>query len=612
MMEQTGIEGKMKKIFNMKNLVLTIAFLLIFSFANAADYYVNYSVADQGALSGMSFKSVCTAIGSNNAKIIFKNNSGSSTSPYVFLTSFDSSSVCPNAQLEIQPGARLVPSSGITVTLPSPSNVIASNNQQVFAGDGTISFAVADGFVTPEMFGQNTTPLTTDMTAAWQAMVDSLPEGGAINAFGQYLISDDIYVHNKSISIFGLPGHPFSEAMVLGGSYIYQATNGKHGIYVLQDVAHAQGARRFVLKDFNIYGAGPNAGQTGHGLYIVNTVAGGTANIYVTLEHVGTKRVNEHGVFIVGCYGIKAVDIWGNYNGANAFRISRYTGTVEGTGTLVDTNSGENTLESINSHSCGQTGSTYDTKEGVYLNCSQAQTIINRISSSTNQGGGVILAQGSFSVDGVTLESNGQGDVSVSHFIVGDSSQSGYIVRNSIIRGYNQWFRGNSSNTGSGLKIDKAQNTQVIGTIFFDDTSDYDIEITANAEDTRILGHNRPSGTAASGKYSDAGVRTQLWLDAFYKIPPIVAGNDSSDVRLRLRRTETGSDIWGVHLDNGALVIREIGVDDRFIIKATTGNINIVNKLYSYANNAAAIAGGLVAGDLYRTGADPDVVCIVH
>lgn len=31
-----------------------------------------------------------------------------------------------------------------------------------------------------------------------------------------------------------------------------------------------------------------------------------------------------------------------------------------------------------------------------------------------------------------------------------------------------------------------------------------------------------------------------------------------------------------------------------------------------HANNAAALAGGLVAGQLYRTGADPDQVCIVH
>jgi hypothetical protein len=31
-----------------------------------------------------------------------------------------------------------------------------------------------------------------------------------------------------------------------------------------------------------------------------------------------------------------------------------------------------------------------------------------------------------------------------------------------------------------------------------------------------------------------------------------------------------------------------------------------------YANNAAAVAGGLTAGALYRTGADPDPVCVVH
>lgn len=31
-----------------------------------------------------------------------------------------------------------------------------------------------------------------------------------------------------------------------------------------------------------------------------------------------------------------------------------------------------------------------------------------------------------------------------------------------------------------------------------------------------------------------------------------------------------------------------------------------------YANNAAAISGGLTAGKLYRTGGDPDPVCVVH
>ena len=31
-----------------------------------------------------------------------------------------------------------------------------------------------------------------------------------------------------------------------------------------------------------------------------------------------------------------------------------------------------------------------------------------------------------------------------------------------------------------------------------------------------------------------------------------------------------------------------------------------------YANNAAAISGGLTAGMNYRTGGDPDLVCVVH
>jgi len=40
--------------------------------------------------------------------------------------------------------------------------------------------------------------------------------------------------------------------------------------------------------------------------------------------------------------------------------------------------------------------------------------------------------------------------------------------------------------------------------------------------------------------------------------------------------------------------------------------LQINGPLVTYANNAAAIAGGLVVGDLYCNGADPDLVCIVH
>lgn len=42
-------------------------------------------------------------------------------------------------------------------------------------------------------------------------------------------------------------------------------------------------------------------------------------------------------------------------------------------------------------------------------------------------------------------------------------------------------------------------------------------------------------------------------------------------------------------------------------------NLNsAITNLPVYANNAAALAGGLKVGDFYRTGADPDPVCVVH
>lgn len=42
-----------------------------------------------------------------------------------------------------------------------------------------------------------------------------------------------------------------------------------------------------------------------------------------------------------------------------------------------------------------------------------------------------------------------------------------------------------------------------------------------------------------------------------------------------------------------------------------TGNLNI-SAVPIYVNNAAAVAGGLAVGGLYRTNADPDPICIVH
>ena len=53
-------------------------------------------------------------------------------------------------------------------------------------------------------------------------------------------------------------------------------------------------------------------------------------------------------------------------------------------------------------------------------------------------------------------------------------------------------------------------------------------------------------------------------------------------------------------------------IDDAVTKRHTQGTDTSVGALTIYANNAAAIVGGLGVNDLYRTGGDPDLVCVVH
>jgi len=53
-------------------------------------------------------------------------------------------------------------------------------------------------------------------------------------------------------------------------------------------------------------------------------------------------------------------------------------------------------------------------------------------------------------------------------------------------------------------------------------------------------------------------------------------------------------------------------IDDAVSKRHTQGTDVSVGALAIYANNAAAVAGGLGVNDLYRNGADPDLVCVVH
>lgn len=77
--------------------------------------------------------------------------------------------------------------------------------------------------------------------------------------------------------------------------------------------------------------------------------------------------------------------------------------------------------------------------------------------------------------------------------------------------------------------------------------------------------------------------------------------------RMSASKTQIGSQD-----NNNVQFIHDSNVVGEYSATKMLWTIGIGAVLAVHANNAAALAGGLVAGDFYRTNADPDTVCVVH
>uniref|UniRef100_A0A6M3IHZ4 Uncharacterized protein n=1 Tax=viral metagenome TaxID=1070528 RepID=A0A6M3IHZ4_9ZZZZ len=168
-------------------------------FCGTQDQYVTYyypdsSAADHGATGdGNTIKYAVDDIGTTNKATIFlRHIAATANTDYVFGTT-DNYTSNTNITFIFENGARLSPSTGKTVTLPSPENVIVDPEQQIFTGAGLIAFA-KPGTAYPEWWGIDGTADEVQINAA---MVGNT--GGVIKLLPRtYTIADDIAVTQKS------------------------------------------------------------------------------------------------------------------------------------------------------------------------------------------------------------------------------------------------------------------------------------------------------------------------------------------------------------------------------------------------------------------------------
>lgn len=124
--------------------------------------------------------------------------------------------------------------------------------------------------------------------------------------------------------------------------------------------------------------------------------------------------------------------------------------------------------------------------------------------------------------------------------------------------------------------------------------------------DSVITGFAQYSGNAFTNDFGGVQLRGKTGV-------VINAGDPGSVLTIR-------ADAWDIFNNNDTALATLAIAAAGLTINAASKPFNFAGSKFNFnlagvavfANNAAAITGGLLAGDLYRTGANPDVVCIVH
>jgi hypothetical protein len=175
--------------------------------AGAYTFFVDPSETDHGAAgNGSSLYDVLIANGASKKYTVrFHHNGTGNTTDYAIGTTFDASTYT-NVTFEFENGARLAVATGITLTLPNPSNILAQPSQQIVSGLGSLRFGDG-GVFHPGWWGAKADGTTDDYDAlnACMAAIKACDTATVHTPSELSLLPGCAYLHNTGL-FFGASG----------------------------------------------------------------------------------------------------------------------------------------------------------------------------------------------------------------------------------------------------------------------------------------------------------------------------------------------------------------------------------------------------------------------
>jgi len=436
----------------------------------------------------------------------------------------------------------------------------------------------------------------------------------------------------------------------LGSDYISNFWDSTGGQY-LQTFFTGSGPRIYTPNNLEITGGGALTLDTDN--YAIYLQPGGYYNAkdlyFGGYNEFGAGPATEASKFYLGEENIYDTYLQrrNGFLGVNSLAGFQVAQLTAGTGTVtITTNTtctGTNT-QFLNTFKVGDSIIITATAETRAISAIASDTVMT-IASATNTAGSAytltggdrfaVLGNGNVGIGtttpGAKLEINGGGGATSGLIInnlgtanygidltnSGLSGGSDYLLKG--VSAHDFWTAGGEFRASASIQ---SQGWIQASTILYTNSiqslaSGNNIVLTPQGAGYTILNGNVGIGTITPGYKLD------VWDTGTASAMARINNSNATRVYTGLRLDRQASEKWFVGMDttDDDLLFRRAGTTNDVVI-ATSGAMGIgtttptsklqVVGLPTYANNAAAIAGGLTTGAFYQNGADPSVVCVVY